>query len=88
MRATTEIPRISKSPDKSVYPDQGFLNQALAELASTNLLRARRSVRGIDSTHVEIDSRRYVNFAANDYLGLTHHTRVVAVAKEAIEEDA
>ena len=32
----------------------------------------------IDATHVEIDGHRYVNFASNNYLGLTHHPRVIA----------
>jgi 8-amino-7-oxononanoate synthase len=46
--------------------------------------RVRTVVRALDSTHVEIDSRRYINFASNNYLGLTHHPKVMAAAVAAI----
>lgn len=39
--------------------------------------RARRPVIPVDATHVEIDGRLHVNFAGNNYLGLTHHPAVL-----------
>jgi 8-amino-7-oxononanoate synthase len=51
---------------------------ALADRAAANGLRARRPVTTLDPAHVEIDGRRLVNFASNNYLGLTHHPAVTA----------
>src|SRR5438105_12210801 len=51
---------------------------ALDARDAANERRARRALRVIDATHVEIDGRPYVNFASNNYLGLTHHPRVIA----------
>jgi 8-amino-7-oxononanoate synthase len=51
---------------------------ALEDRRVHHTLRRRRTVRVLDSTHLEIDGRRFVNFASNNYLGLTHHPSVVA----------
>jgi 8-amino-7-oxononanoate synthase len=68
-------------PDDSL---DELLHAALADRRAAFQLRQRQVVRPIDSTHVEIDGRRYVNFCSNNYLGLTHHPRVVeAVARAA-----
>jgi 8-amino-7-oxononanoate synthase len=45
--------------------------------------RERRVVRALDATHVEIDGRRCVNFASNNYLGLTHHPRIIQAFQSA-----
>ncbi|MGD0141384.1 MAG: aminotransferase class I/II-fold pyridoxal phosphate-dependent enzyme [Tepidisphaeraceae bacterium] len=55
-----------------------LLADELSRLAESGLLRHRRVVRPIDAVHVEIDGRVCVNFCSNNYLGLTHHPRVVA----------
>jgi len=55
-----------------------ILEDELSRLAESGLLRRRRVVRPIDAVHVEIDGRVCVNFCSNNYLGLTHHPRVVA----------
>jgi len=39
--------------------------------------RQRLAVRPIDATHVLVGGQRLTNFASNDYLGLTHHPRVI-----------
>ncbi|MDB5302658.1 MAG: 8-amino-7-oxononanoate synthase [Phycisphaerales bacterium] len=57
----------------------------LARLRHAHLLRERRIIEPIDATHVRWGGREYVNFSSNNYLGLTHHPRVVAAAKLAIE---
>ena len=56
---------------------------ALSARRDAHALRNRRPVRVTDATHVEIDGRRLVNFASNNYLGLTHHPRVVAAFRDA-----
>jgi 8-amino-7-oxononanoate synthase len=60
-----------------------WVGRDLARLDEQHLLRRRRVVTPIDAVHVEIDGRRYVNFASNNYLGLTHHPRVLRAAEEA-----
>jgi 8-amino-7-oxononanoate synthase len=61
-----------------------FLLDHLESLTLSRLERIHRTVRPIDSTHVELDGRRLINFAANDYLGLSHHPRVIAAATAAM----
>ena len=62
------------------------LQQMLDERAKHSRLRTRHVVRPIDAVHVEIDGRRFVNFASNNYLGLTHHPRVIEAARVATEK--
>src|SRR5438067_5923753 len=54
------------------------IESALGARDRSNERRARRVVHVLDATHVEIDGRRYTNFASNNYLALTHHPRVIA----------
>src|SRR4051794_39514659 len=61
------------------------IRHRLDGLAGQSLLRSRRSVIPLDATHVEIDGRRYVNFASNNYLGMSHHPRVINAAAQALQ---
>jgi 8-amino-7-oxononanoate synthase len=64
-----------------------LLDAELLRLVQSHLLRERRVVRAIDATHVEIDGRVCVNFCSNNYLGLTHHPRLVAAMRKSAESD-
>ncbi|HEY7115984.1 MAG TPA: aminotransferase class I/II-fold pyridoxal phosphate-dependent enzyme, partial [Tepidisphaeraceae bacterium] len=50
-------------------------------------LRTRRAVVPLSSTRLAIDGVEYVNFASNNYLGLTHHPRLLATARECLKSD-
>ncbi len=58
-------------------------DQQLHQRANAGRLRARRIVKPVDAIHVEIDGRLCTNFSSNNYLGLTHHPRVIAAAADA-----
>jgi 8-amino-7-oxononanoate synthase len=59
----------------------------LTRLRDARLYRRRRLVRPIDATHVEVDGRYLVNFSSNNYLGLTHHPRLVEAVRGAVARD-
>jgi len=59
----------------------------LASIRSANLYRSRPIVRPLDAVHVEIVGRRFINFASNNYLGLTHHPQVIAASVHAAQCD-
>ena len=67
--------------DKSDWADT--VERALSDRRGRSTLRARRPVKILDSTHVEIAGRRLTNFASNNYLGLTHHPRVISAFEDA-----
>ena len=61
-----------------------LLREDLQQRQADHVLRQRQVVESIDSTHVLIDGKRFVNFSSNDYLGLTHHPKVLeAIARSA-----
>ncbi|MDP9172897.1 MAG: aminotransferase class I/II-fold pyridoxal phosphate-dependent enzyme [Planctomycetota bacterium] len=55
-----------------------LLDELFSQRAQAQQLRTRRIVRSLDAVHVEIDGVRFTNFCGNDYLGLTHHPRIIA----------
>jgi len=63
-----------------------LFEQELARRSAEHQFRTRIPITPIDSTHLEIDGRRYVNFASNDYLGLTHHPKVIRSGQQALAE--
>lgn len=60
--------------------------EVLGELARSHLDRSRREVEPIDATHVRWGGRELINFASNDYLGLSHHPQVIARARQALDQ--
>ncbi len=64
-----------------------FIADHLSLRAQSHQLRARRPLTAISSTHVRIDGAEYVNFASNNYLGFTHHPRLIAAAERSLRRD-
>jgi len=56
----------------------------LTDLDESHLLRHRSLITPINATHVLFEGREYVNFASNNYLGLTHHPQVIAATERAL----
>ena len=61
-----------------------WLADELHDWAAQGLLRRCRSVRPMADGWCEVDGRRVLNFASNDYLNLAGDPRVVAAAAEAL----
>lgn len=67
-------------------PEPGWRQAVEAELGTIRSADRWRQVRDLQTTGAvvgSVDGRDVVSFAANDYLGLTHHPRVIAAAREA-----
>jgi len=62
-----------------------LLQEELNELRAKDLYRSLRTLKPIDSTHASCDGRELLLFCGNDYLGLSHHRRVIDAAKKAAE---
>lgn len=59
----------------------------LAERQRAYRLRRRPIVRRLDPTHIELDGRKLVQFASNDYLGLSFHHQIIQAAQQAMQTD-
>src|SRR6516162_2812250 len=60
--------------------------KVLSDLRSRSLLREMRTIEGVDGSSVTVNGRRLINFASNDYLGLSQHPALKIAAQEAIGE--
>lgn len=60
---------------------ESWIQESLQLRREAQLLRSRRVVEAIDAVHVLIDGRSIVNFSSNNYLGLTHHPRLLNAMK-------
>lgn len=59
-----------------------YAEQFLHTRRTADLLRSRRIVTPIDAVRLRIDGREAINFAGNDYLGLTHHPKMIAALRD------
>lgn len=63
-----------------------MFEQHLHELAARHLTRRLRTLRSATGPTVELDGRRVLLFASNDYLGLATHPDVVQAAVQATQQ--
>src|SRR5688572_21928690 len=95
---TSREPRSTRQPTtcwaaSSMPPPLGptdldeLISRDLAQLEADHRRRSRRVVTPVSPTRVRIEGidGELLNFASNNYLGLTHHPRVVEAGRAAIE---
>jgi 8-amino-7-oxononanoate synthase len=58
----------------------------LQELENRALLRRLRSIENVEGTRLDLEDKSLVNFASNDYLGLSQHPAVREAAIEALQK--
>jgi 8-amino-7-oxononanoate synthase len=63
-----------------------WMPDELEALSEQGLLRKRRTVRRRPGGWCQADGRQLVDFASNDYLGLSHDSRLIEAAKRAAAE--
>ncbi len=63
-----------------------FLDDDLAALRERHLYRPLRVMSSAQGPIVSLDDRRVISLSSNDYLGLSHHPRMKAVAMEAVRQ--
>jgi glycine C-acetyltransferase len=63
-----------------------FLDDELEALRERHLYRPLRVMSSSQGPIVSLDGRRVISLSSNDYLGLSHHPRMKAVAMEAVRQ--
>ena len=63
-----------------------FIDTALEDRRSRNLLRMLKSVMPFSGVEIEVNGRRMLNFCSNDYLGLARHPLLEERAVEYLKE--
>jgi 8-amino-7-oxononanoate synthase len=70
--------------DRSEFQRQ--LSDSLAKRGEALSLRVRQVADCRGSTHLTVDGKDFVNFASNNYLGLTHHPSVINAARDSLRQ--
>ncbi|HTF55962.1 MAG TPA: hypothetical protein VK661_01725, partial [Planctomycetota bacterium] len=63
---------------------ESMVERAVAELASSHLLREPRVVESVRGPFATIGGREVLSFCSNDYLGLSQDSRVIQAAWRAV----
>jgi 8-amino-7-oxononanoate synthase len=61
-----------------------WIDDELAGLEASGLRRVRREVLPLPGMRCRVNGRELVNFASNDYLNLSHDSRIIAAAQAAL----
>lgn len=62
------------------------LTQTLAQIEADGLMKRERLITGAQGAHVRMAGREMLNLCANNYLGLADDTRLIAAAKQAMDD--
>jgi len=62
------------------------LQSGLDERAAQGLLRRRRTLQGPQAPHIVVDSKTYLSFCSNDYLGLANHPQLIAALQQGAQQ--
>ena len=63
-----------------------YLAAQLDDLKAQNLYNRIRTIESPMDAHVQIEGRDFLNFCANNYLGLANHPRLKEAAKRGIDQ--
>ncbi len=70
----------------SSFNPYGWLQKSLGTIHRANWYRQVKTVNSLPGAVIELEGRKLVNFASNDYLGLAGDERLVIAATEAIQK--
>jgi glycine C-acetyltransferase len=70
--------------DRSAFLDH--ITATLAGLESDGLMKRERLITGAQGAHVQMAGRQMLNLCANNYLGLADDPRLIAAAKQAMDD--
>ncbi|MDJ0577022.1 MAG: 8-amino-7-oxononanoate synthase [Xenococcaceae cyanobacterium MO_234.B1] len=64
----------------------GWLQKSLGTIHRANWYRQVKTINSLPGAIIELEGRKLINFASNDYLGLAGDRRLIAAATKAIQE--
>jgi len=62
------------------------LELTLSEIRAAGLYKAERAIDSAQGSHIQSNQKEVLNFCANNYLGLANDARVIAAAKQILDE--
>jgi glycine C-acetyltransferase len=70
--------------DRAAFLDH--VSRTLAAIDAEGLMKRERLIEGAQGAHVQMAGRRMLNLCANNYLGLADDPRLIAAARQAMED--
>ena len=72
--------------DDTLSNPYGWLQKSLGTIHRANWYRQVKTINSLPGAVIELEGRKLINFASNDYLGLAGDQRLIAAATKAIQE--